>query len=104
LDENDGKGKYMSEPKNWEHLPRIQAIPNPESSSDTTHHAISQYPNKSSSFENYSTDNGREDKFDDETIDSSISGSAISPRFYCTDFPPCNLSFTRNALLARHIR
>ncbi|RDW86448.1 C2H2-type zinc finger protein [Aspergillus mulundensis] len=25
-------------------------------------------------------------------------------RFYCTDFPPCNLSFTRSEHLARHIR
>ncbi|CAK7231670.1 Up in starvation [Sporothrix curviconia] len=27
-----------------------------------------------------------------------------SQRFYCTDFPPCNLSFTRSEHLARHIR
>ncbi|KAF9889170.1 hypothetical protein FE257_007659 [Aspergillus nanangensis] len=25
-------------------------------------------------------------------------------RFYCTDYPPCNLSFTRSEHLARHIR
>ncbi|KAM5498565.1 Up in starvation [Microsporum canis] len=25
-------------------------------------------------------------------------------RFYCTDFPPCNLNFTRSEHLARHIR
>jgi hypothetical protein len=25
-------------------------------------------------------------------------------KFYCTDFPPCNLSFTRSEHLARHIR
>ena len=25
-------------------------------------------------------------------------------RFWCTDFPPCNLSFTRSEHLARHIR
>lgn len=25
-------------------------------------------------------------------------------RFFCTDFPPCNLSFTRSEHLARHIR
>lgn len=27
-----------------------------------------------------------------------------SQRFYCTEFPPCNLSFTRSEHLARHIR
>lgn len=27
-----------------------------------------------------------------------------SQRFFCTDFPPCNLSFTRSEHLARHIR
>lgn len=25
-------------------------------------------------------------------------------RFFCTEFPPCNLSFTRSEHLARHIR
>lgn len=25
-------------------------------------------------------------------------------RFFCTDFPPCKLSFTRSEHLARHIR
>lgn len=25
-------------------------------------------------------------------------------RFYCSDYPPCNLSFTRSEHLARHIR
>jgi len=25
-------------------------------------------------------------------------------RFFCTDFPPCQLSFTRSEHLARHIR
>jgi C2H2 transcription facotor len=27
-----------------------------------------------------------------------------SQRFYCTEYPPCNLSFTRSEHLARHIR
>ncbi|KAL1961270.1 hypothetical protein VTO42DRAFT_3216 [Malbranchea cinnamomea] len=43
---------------------------------------------------------------------ASGSGSAAGPpskkkkgqRFFCTDFPPCNLSFTRSEHLARHIR
>ncbi|KAL2751882.1 hypothetical protein ACRALDRAFT_1073188 [Sodiomyces alcalophilus JCM 7366] len=37
--------------------------------------------------------------------DGSKSGKKKkSQRFYCTDYPPCNLSFTRSEHLARHIR
>ncbi|KAI1427621.1 hypothetical protein F5Y12DRAFT_142622 [Xylaria sp. FL1777] len=35
---------------------------------------------------------------------SKSSKKKKSQRFYCTDFPPCNLSFTRSEHLARHIR
>jgi hypothetical protein len=44
------------------------------------------------------------------TGDESVSGDGKKPkkkksqRFYCTDYPPCNLSFTRSEHLARHIR
>lgn len=44
---------------------------------------------------------------DDESVnaDGSRSGKKKkSQRFYCTDYPPCNLSFTRSEHLARHIR
>ncbi|KAG6164774.1 hypothetical protein E4U11_000917 [Claviceps purpurea] len=44
---------------------------------------------------------------DNESIaaDGSKSGRRKkSQRFYCTDFPPCTLSFTRSEHLARHIR
>jgi hypothetical protein len=44
---------------------------------------------------------------DDESIsaDGTRSGKKKkSQRFYCTDYPPCNLSFTRSEHLARHIR
>jgi C2H2 transcription facotor len=37
--------------------------------------------------------------------DGSRSGKKKkSQRFYCTDYPPCSLSFTRSEHLARHIR
>lgn len=36
--------------------------------------------------------------------DGSKSKKKKSQRFYCTDYPPCNLSFTRSEHLARHIR
>lgn len=35
---------------------------------------------------------------------SKSSKKKKSQRFYCTDYPPCNLSFTRSEHLARHIR
>ncbi|KAI1011693.1 hypothetical protein LB503_004218 [Fusarium chuoi] len=44
---------------------------------------------------------------DDESVgaDGPRSGKKKkSQRFYCTDYPPCNLSFTRSEHLARHIR
>ncbi|KAJ8122238.1 hypothetical protein ONZ43_g1517 [Nemania bipapillata] len=36
--------------------------------------------------------------------DGSKSKKKKSQRFYCTEYPPCNLSFTRSEHLARHIR
>ncbi|KAH7015028.1 hypothetical protein EDB80DRAFT_323321 [Ilyonectria destructans] len=44
---------------------------------------------------------------DDDSVgaDGSRSGKKKkSQRFYCVDYPPCNLSFTRSEHLARHIR
>lgn len=44
---------------------------------------------------------------DDESIDPEtghILKRKKGHRFYCVDFPPCNLSFTRSEHLARHIR
>ncbi len=44
---------------------------------------------------------------DDESVNADGTKSnkkKKSQRFYCTDFPPCNLSFTRSEHLARHIR
>jgi hypothetical protein len=51
-----------------------------------------------------------EDEEDEEDGDS-VDGDGQRPakkkkgqRFFCTDFPPCQLSFTRSEHLARHIR
>lgn len=44
---------------------------------------------------------------DDDDIDAETgrpSKKKKGQKFYCTDFPPCNLSFTRSEHLARHIR
>lgn len=56
---------------------------------------------------------GMEDSDDDPdgSEDESIADESGRPskkkkgqRFFCTDFPPCTLSFTRSEHLARHIR
>ena len=47
------------------------------------------------------------DGSDNESVDSDTnrpSKKKKGQRFFCTDFPPCNLSFTRSEHLARHIR
>ncbi|CAM1503653.1 Fc.00g012440.m01.CDS01 [Cosmosporella sp. VM-42] len=44
---------------------------------------------------------------DDESVNADGSRSnkkKKSQRFYCVEYPPCNLSFTRSEHLARHIR
>lgn len=48
-----------------------------------------------------------EDGSDEESINPDGTRSIKkkkSQKFYCTDFPPCTLSFTRSEHLARHIR
>ncbi|KAL8702750.1 MAG: hypothetical protein Q9201_004072 [Fulgogasparrea decipioides] len=43
---------------------------------------------------------------DDESVDAETgrpTKKKKGQKFYCTDFPPCNLSFTRSEHLARHI-
>jgi uncharacterized Zn-finger protein len=47
------------------------------------------------------------DVSDDESVNSDArmtSKKKKGQRFFCTDFPPCHLSFTRSEHLARHIR
>ena len=44
---------------------------------------------------------------DNETVDPETGRATKKKkgqRFFCTDFPPCRLSFTRSEHLARHIR
>ena len=53
------------------------------------------------------TAGGDGDGSDDESVNADGTRSSKkkkSQRFYCTDYPPCNLSFTRSEHLARHIR
>lgn len=66
---------------------------------------------KSMDSEDVDMDDGSEGEdgegSDDESVnaDGTRSGKKKkSQRFWCTDYPPCNLSFTRSEHLARHIR
>ncbi|KAG9246016.1 hypothetical protein BJ878DRAFT_540716 [Calycina marina] len=47
-----------------------------------------------------------EDDSDEESVaaDGTRTKKKKSQRFWCTDYPPCNLNFTRSEHLARHIR
>lgn len=54
---------------------------------------------------------GEEEDGEDDSDNDSITSDSQRPskkkkgqRFFCTDFPPCQLSFTRSEHLARHIR
>ena len=76
------------------------------------HRGDSQYSNKSRDSEDHDMDdsddggeNGEEGS-DDESVnaDGTRSKKKKSQRFYCVDYPPCTLSFTRSEHLARHIR
>ena len=52
-------------------------------------------------------DNGEDDGSDNESVTSDSqrpSKKKKGQRFFCTEFPPCQLSFTRSEHLARHIR
>jgi len=52
-------------------------------------------------------DDDEKDGSDNDSVTSDSnrpSKKKKGQRFFCTDFPPCNLSFTRSEHLARHIR
>lgn len=52
-------------------------------------------------------DQGEDDGSDNESVTSESqrpSKKKKGQRFFCTEFPPCQLSFTRSEHLARHIR
>lgn len=52
-------------------------------------------------------ENDEEGNSDADSIDGDTgrpSKKKKGLRFFCTDYPPCNLSFTRSEHLARHIR
>ncbi|PBP24616.1 hypothetical protein BUE80_DR004363 [Diplocarpon rosae] len=84
--------------------------PRPSLSRGDSHHSA--HPGEPEDVEMGSGD-GEEDGSDDETSASananadgskSTKKKGKSQRFHCTQWPPCELSFTRSEHLARHIR
>ena len=77
-----------------------KTAPNRESSQNST---------KSGGSEDVDMDDsdGDDDGSDEDSVGADGTRTAKkkkSQRFFCTDYPPCNLSFTRSEHLARHIR
>lgn len=93
---NDGQGHHQTE------LHHTQ--------SDNANSSATTSPNRDSmdvDMEDSDGDGGPDDNGSDgESIngDGTKSKKKKSQRFYCTEYPPCNLSFTRSEHLARHIR
>lgn len=96
-------------------FPQAVQIPEQTPKSKVPRRGNSQHSNKSadsvdvdmddSDGENGTIDDGQGS--DDESVNADGTRSnkkKKSQRFYCTDYPPCNLSFTRSEHLARHIR
>lgn len=96
-------------------FPQAVQIPEQSSKSKMPRRGNSQHSNKSADsvdvdMEDSDGETGTIDEgvgSDDESVNADGSRSSKkkkSQRFYCTDYPPCNLSFTRSEHLARHIR
>ncbi|KAH0529891.1 hypothetical protein TsFJ059_004588 [Trichoderma semiorbis] len=94
--------------------PFPQVTPVAESPEDALHHDGSQHsksPNRNSldvdmdDSDGEMADDGAGSDGESVNADGTRSNKKKkSQRFYCTDYPPCNLSFTRSEHLARHIR
>ena len=84
-------------------FPSTISIPENEERKENIRRGDSQYSNKSRDSEDVDmgedSDDG-EDGSDDESVinadGTKSSKKKKSQRFYCTDYPPCSLSFTRS--------
>ncbi|KAG4427668.1 hypothetical protein IFR05_016849 [Cadophora sp. M221] len=92
-------------------IPPTPTSSNEEPSQTSLSRGDSQYSAQSRDSEDVdmgSEDNGEEASDDGASVNADGSRSSKkkgkSQRFYCQDYPPCNLSFTRSEHLARHIR
>lgn len=96
-------------------LPGLQHpfLPPPEISSQSRHATLTRENSHRSVQSSGSLDVDMDDSDEDEdgSEGESIDGETGRPskkkkgqKFFCTEFPPCKLSFTRSEHLARHIR
>lgn len=94
-------------------FPAAITVPeNPETEKKPLIRGDSQYSAKSTNSEDVEMeDNSEGDGEDGSDEEESVNADGTrstkkkkSQRFWCTDYPPCNLSFTRSEHLARHIR
>lgn len=95
--------------------PFPQAVQVPDSTdrlrSDMSQHSAKSSTTRDSMDVDMDDSDGEGGNGDDGSDDESVNADGTrsnkkkkSQRFYCTDYPPCNLSFTRSEHLARHIR
>lgn len=98
---HDTKPKVVS--NNDDSAPKITHSREPSSPSEASHRRVGSAGDDATHGESDGARDGSEVEAD--------SGGGAPPskkkkgqRFFCTDFPPCNLSFTRSEHLARHIR
>ncbi|KAJ4303548.1 Up in starvation [Kalmusia sp. IMI 367209] len=95
-------------------LPSSPFTPSRELSTTPNRHPLAREDSHRSSQSAGSQDvemGGAEEEAREGSDDESVNGDSKSAakkkkgqRFFCTDFPPCHLSFTRSEHLARHIR
>ncbi len=79
----------------------------PSNKSDEHSHRSTQSVTSNQDVQMGEGDEDEKDGSDNESVTSDTnrpSKKKKGQRFFCTEFPPCNLSFTRSEHLARHIR
>lgn len=75
--------------------------------SDRSHRSVQSIDSAASQDVDMDRDEEEHDGSDNESVTSDAnrpSKKKKGQKFFCTDYPPCNLSFTRSEHLARHIR
>ncbi|OLN96110.1 C2H2 finger domain transcription factor dvrA [Colletotrichum chlorophyti] len=92
-------------------FPQAVQVPENAEQAKTPTRANSLHSRKSRDSEDVDMDESDGENGDEGSDDDSVNADGSrsnkkkkSQRFYCTDYPPCNLSFTRSEHLARHIR
>lgn len=92
------------------HRDGTQHHPDPTLSRENSHRSVQSH--QSADSQDQDVDMADDDDEQDGSDNDSVASDSQRPskkkkkgqRFFCTDFPPCTLSFTRSEHLARHIR